>query len=93
MIGEDFNPDAMGESLFEYLNKQRDIEVGGSEFSLRATVPNPVIAGMLGMDIGLPLLMIEDLYLSLIHISCHCLTLFPIRLNRRLCAELGEGPT
>ncbi|MGI6541276.1 MAG: GntR family transcriptional regulator [Bacillota bacterium] len=64
VIGEDFDPDAMGESLFEYLNKQRDIEVGGSEFSLRATVPNRVIASILGMDIGLPLLMIEDLYRS-----------------------------
>lgn len=64
VIGDDFTPESMGESLFAYLAERRRIRVHGSDFSLRATVPNPIIANILGMDEGLPLLMIEDIYYS-----------------------------
>jgi GntR family transcriptional regulator len=64
VIGEEFEPESMGESLFAYLEECRGIRIWSAEFSLRATVPNPIIANILKMDSGLPLLMIEDIYRS-----------------------------
>lgn len=60
VIGSDFKPEAMGESLLEYLYEKRGIEFVRSEISIRAVVTNNLISEMLNMDPTLPLLMIEE---------------------------------
>lgn len=64
IIGDDYKPETMGESLFTYLSEVRDIVFDRSDVSLRAAVPNAKLAQMLKMDPGFPFLLIEETYHS-----------------------------
>lgn len=61
IIGEDFAPEEMGESLFDYL-KAKGVVLGSSEVSITATISDQILAEKLDVEVGVPLLLIDDLY-------------------------------
>lgn len=62
VIGSDFTSEKIQESLFEFLQRSRGVQFDKSEIKISATVPNRIIAEMLGMDPSLPLLLVEEIY-------------------------------
>ncbi len=60
LIGPDFKPEDMGESLLTFLYEKKDIKFVKSEICVRAVITNRIISEKLKMSGDIPLLMVEE---------------------------------
>jgi len=63
VLGPEFQVEYLGESLFAYLQK-RGVDLAYSEMRLTAAVADASAARRLGVDVGSPLLVIDETYFN-----------------------------
>ena len=60
VIGESISKETFPESLFEYLRNERGVVFGYSDLVIESVVPSEYVAGLLHLELNLPVLLIKE---------------------------------
>lgn len=80
LVGSDFSLEAMGESLFAYLRRERGVRLSFSQLVVRPMLAGRTLAGLLDMQPFKPVLAMEEVYFGYVVSSAATLDKFDLPL-------------